>query len=214
MRTFSAILLVLALLSAPASPVFAETNATVVPSVELKFSGYRFGQEPAANMVCLSGYCKSQAPGGDGLVTFPFSTYGTPGAVTTLPGLLVVNPRYTFWDNRLYRIFFQVDCTPMEMEECVNDIVTALDHEYSLTALSSNESRQFVLSRHVISREFVTESGAIVKIRATAHEGGEPLMPMVDISDKEMANQIGSSLNPNFKPRKPVLPEGFGQNRN
>jgi len=207
MRTFSAVMLVPALLSVLSSPVYAGTTETDTSIADLTFSGYRFGQEPSANMVCLSGYCKSQAPGGDGVVTFPYSTYGTPGAVSTLSSLSIVDPRYTFWNDQLYRVSFKVDCAPLEMEECVGDIVTALDHEYILTPLSSNESRQFVLERQASTWEFLTESGAIVKIRATTLADG-PMMPLIDISDKEMTNQVGSSLNPNFKPKKYILPKG------
>jgi len=212
MRTFSAVLLVMVFLSALSSPVNAETTETDTPIVDFTFSGYRFGQEPSANMVCLSGYCKSQAPGGDGVVTFPYSTYGTPGAVSTLSSLSIVDPRYTFWNNQLYRISFKVDCAPLEMEECAGDIITTLDHEYILTPLSANESRQFVLERQASTWEFVTESGAIVKIRTTTLADG-PLMPLIDISDKEMANQVGSSLNPNFKPRKYILPRDLSSER-
>lgn len=200
MRFITWCLLLHFLLSAP---VLAGDNSTSEQRqpIALEFSGYRFGQQPGANMVCFSGYCKSQAPGGDGRVTFPFSIYETPGAVSTLSGLTIVNPRYTFWEDRLFRILFQVDCTPLEPEECLLDIVNTLDREYGLTPLSANDVQQFTTNRHISSREFATDSGAFVKIRAATMEDG-PRMPSVDIVDRGMANLVGSTLSPTYKPKK------------
>ena len=181
--------------------------------VDLKFSGYKLGQAPSANMVCLSGYCKSQGPDGDGLISFPYSTYGTPGAVSTLSGLMVVNPRYSFWNEQLYRISFQVDCTPLEMAECLDDIIVTLDREYDLIPISSSETQQFALARHIIVKEFATESGAIVKLRSVASAEG-PQLPLVNIIDQDMANQVGTTLSPNFKPKQlkvPATGEGPGR---
>jgi hypothetical protein len=199
-------LFLLILLSMPA--VAAETPAPPPDPepVSLEFSGYKFGRSPSANMVCSHGYCKSQAPGGDGRITLPYSTYETPDAVSTLAGLTVVRPRYTYWDDRLYRVFFQVDCSPLEIDECLDDIVTTLDREYGCLPLSSTETRQFVTDRHVVVKEFLTESGAFIKVRAVTLEG-EAQMPMIDIVDKGIANLVGTSLSPTFRPKKVIAPQ-------
>jgi hypothetical protein len=187
---------------------FAADTAPAEPPqpVVLDFGGYHFGQSPAANMVCFSGFCKSQAPGGDGRVTFPFSIYETPGAVSSVAGLMVINPRYTFWENRLFRVVFQVDCTPLETGECLDDIEKTLGREYDLTPLSATEVLQFTTNKHFILKEYVTGSSALIKIRSASFED-ESHMPVVDIVDKGMADLVGSTLSPTFKPKKLDLQE-------
>lgn len=178
--------------------------------IEFEFGGYRFGQSPSANMVCFSGYCKSQAPGGDGRVTFPFSIYDTPGAVSTLAGLTVVNARYNFWEDQLYRVFFQVDCSPLSTEECLDDIVKSLDREFGLTPLSTSDSEYHVLQKRSVFKEFVLDSGALLKIRAFCIDG-DWQMPAVDIVDKGVADRAGTSISPRYKPKKIQLPRNFGK---
>jgi hypothetical protein len=184
-------------------PLLNAQQLTASPSepVKLEFSGYRFGQSPSANMVCGSGYCKNQAPTGDGLLDRPFSVYETPGALTTLGGLTIIRPRYTFWEEQLYRLSFQVDCAPLEAEECLDDIIKTLDREYGLTALTTNDSQQFLPGNRIALREFVTEAGAFIKIRAVML-ANEWQMPIVDIADREMVNRVGATLSPNYKPHK------------
>jgi hypothetical protein len=174
--------------------------------VELEFGGYKFGQSPAANMVCFSGYCKSQAPGGDGQINFPFSIYETPGAVSTQIGMLVVNPRYNFWEDALYRVFFQVDCTPQPTEECIDDLTESLNREYGLTPLFMYDHQNFVVGSHSIQRAFVTETGALVRIRAGSNKNGWQ-MPTIDIIDKRVADHIGSSLNPTYRSKFTSIPD-------
>lgn len=203
--------LFLLILLLPGFLMAAEELPGVQPQpVELEFSGYKFGQSPAANMVCTGGYCKSQAPGGDGRITFPFSIYQTPGAVSTLSGLLIINPHYTFWNNRLYRAFFQVDCTSQEAKECLDDIGKVLDREYNLTPLSSSEWQQFTTGKQSHVREYITESGAFVRIRGTRTPDGWR-MPTVEILDKRTADQVGSTLSPSYKPKDLPLPVSTGK---
>lgn len=185
----------------PIPGIAAESSAVTPPEpLPLEFSGFRFGQSPAANMTCFTGYCKSQSPGGDGRVSFPFSIYETPGAVTTLSGLTVVLPRYTFWEDRLFRVVFQVDCTPLEVDECLDDIIVALDREYTLTPVFSSDQNQFAAGKRAVTRGYKTESGVFVKVQTVITKDG-PHLPWIDIVDRRMADLIGSTLNPNYKPK-------------
>lgn len=190
----------------PAAALADETVPAQPAPVVLEFGGYRFGQSPSANMTCFSGYCKSQVPGGDGRVTVPFSIYETPGAVSTLSSLMVVNPRYTFWEDRLFRIVFQVDCTPLDTLSCLDEIVKTLDREYVLKPLSSSDVSNFVEDKRLIVKEFRTDSGAFVKVNGFMQHG-KPLKPWVDIVDRGMANLVGSTLSPTYKPKKLELME-------
>ena len=195
----------------PTPSIAADQSPVAAPEpLPLEFSGFRFGQPPGANMTCFGGYCKSQSPGGDGRVSFPFSIYETPGAVTTLSGLTIVLPRYTFWEDRLFRVVFQVDCTPLAIDECLDDITVALDREYSLTPLSSSDQHQFAAGRRAVTREFQTESGAFIKVRAVITKEG-PHLPWIDIVDRRMADLVGSTLNPNYKPKFRELIESTRQ---
>lgn len=203
------LLLVSLLLAAP-SLAASQPAVEQAQPVELEFGGYKFGQSPAANMTCFTGYCKSQAPGGDGQVNFPFSIYETPGAVSTQMGMLVVNARYSFWEDALYRVFFQVDCTPQPTEECIDDLAEALNREYGLTPLSANEHQDFVIGSRSIQRAFLTETGALVRIRAGGSKSGWQL-PTVDIIDKRVADHIGSSLNPTYKPKFTSIPDSISK---
>lgn len=203
-----ALLLVFCLLLSTPALAADEITAGQPQPVELEFGGYRFGQSPSANMVCYSGYCKSQAPGGDGRVTFPFSVYDTPGAVSTQTGLTVVNSRYSFWEDHLYRVFFQVDCTPLSTEECLDDIVKSLNREYGLTPLSTSDSEHFVLGRRSITKEFILDSGAFLKIRAIRLDGVWQ-KPMVDLVDKGVADKAGVTLSPKFSPKNIPLPKNL-----
>lgn len=198
-------LLILASLSLSPAMGADEFSAEIPAPVALEFGGYQFGQSPAANMLCLSGYCKSQAPGGDGRITFPFSVYETPGAVSTLAGINVVNARYTFWEDHLYRIYFQADCAPLEGEECLKDIIRELDHEFGMTPIAVSDSELFMLQRRSIVRDFLTESGAMVRIRIMKKADGWQ-MPGVDIVDKGVADRVGSSLSPNYQPKALPVP--------
>jgi hypothetical protein len=98
-------------------------------------------------------------------------------------------------------VTFQVDCTPLEMRECLDDIVDALDREYSLTPLASSDIQQFAEDRHVITREFRTDSGAFIKIRSNRLKDLQA-MPLVDIVDKGVAETVASTLSPNYKSKK------------
>lgn len=205
------LLLCLVFLLFPCAVLAAEQIPAGSPApVELEFSGYRFGQHPAANMVCYSGYCKSQAPGGDGQIDFPFSVYETPGAVSTLSGLAVVNPRYTFWDNHLYRVYFRVDCSPLEMSSCLEDIVKTLDREYGLTPLVASDIQQFIEERHVVTREFRTDSGAFIRVRS-ASQKDQQTMPSIDIIDQEMAAGVATSVVSTYRQKNTALSEVDGK---
>lgn len=186
------------------------SQSELAPAMDLEFSGYRFGQSPSANMTCFSGYCKSQAPGGDGRITFPFSVYETPGAVSTLAGLVVVKPRYTFWEDRLYRVSFQVDCTPLEPAACLDDIVATLHREYTLFPLAASDTQQFIEERHILLREFRTESGALVNIRSTTLKD-QPVMTVVDIIDQTMAGLVISTVTATHRPQAGIAEAPNGQ---
>ena len=174
--------------------------------VDLEFGGYKFGQSPSANMVCVSGFCKSQSPGGDGDFNSPFSVYETPGAVSTQIGMTVVKPRYNFWNDQLYRVGFRVDCTPQPTEECVDDLIRSLDREYDLTPLTQSDWQQFVSGRRSMLREFVGRTGAIFRIRVSSN-ANEWNLPFVDIADKSIADRVGSTLSPIYRPKILQLPE-------
>lgn len=202
------LLLVVGLLSC--STLAAEQIPATRPDpVELEFSGYKFGQSPAANMVCYSGYCKSQAPGGDGRIAFPFSVYETPGAVSTLSGLTIINPRYTFWQDRLYRVMFQVDCALLAPDQCLADIDTALDREYGLTPLASSDIRRFTEGQHTITKDFRTNSGAFVRIRMTSMKDQKTLN-VLDLVDKKMAEEVATTVFSIYKQKNDDPPEGGG----
>jgi hypothetical protein len=203
-------LLLFSLLLVSPSMAGDQTLPDQVQPVELEFGGYRFGQSPAANMVCFSGYCKSQAPGGDGRITFPFSIYETPGAVSTQIGMTIVNVRYNFWEDHLYRVFFQVDCTPLATEECLDDMIRNFDREYGLTPLSTSDSEQFVLGKRSIVKDFIMDSGAFLKIRAARQEDIWQ-MPSVDIVDKRVSDRVATTLSPNFTPKNIPVPGNFGK---
>lgn len=193
------LLLFLVLLFLSCSALATEQLPVVQPApVELEFSGYQFGKSPAANMTCYSGYCKSQAPGGDGRIDFPFSVYETPGAVSSLGTLVIVNPRYTFWDDHLYRVLFQVDCTPREADECLADIVGTLNREYGLTPVASSDTQQFNEERRVIIKDFRTDSGAFIRVRYSKLKDAQARL-LVDIIDQETAKLVVSSVVPEYK---------------
>ena len=200
MRASLVILVLLLLLPFPASAVTEIADDPLQP-VEFEFGGYRFGQSPAANMVCSSGFCKSQEPGGDGRMTFPFSVYETPGAVSTLTGMKVVDARYKFWEDHLYRVSFRVDCAPQAPEECLEDLIRSLDREYGLTPLSANDHQVFTIGHRSIDRQFLTSSGALVRVGAALNKGTWQ-MPNVDIADKAVADRVGTTLSPKFRANK------------
>ncbi|TLM68488.1 MAG: hypothetical protein FDZ69_02600 [Deltaproteobacteria bacterium] len=200
MRFLKYVILLLPLLQAPSPAAGEEFRSEEYQPTALSFGGYQFGKEPSANMTCYSGYCKSQAPGGDGRIDFPFSVYETPGAVSPMSALAIVAPRYTFWDDRLYRVFFQVDCTPLEMHECLEDIETALHREYGLTAVAASDVQKYAEERRVIVREFRTDSGANIRIRYAGVKNHQPQV-IVDIIDPGMARLVATTLNPGHKPK-------------
>lgn len=210
MRIRSWCLLLLVLLPLPLALAADPVPPDAPLPIALEFGGYQFGKAPAANMVCFSGFCKSQAPGGDGRISFPFSMYETPGAVSTLAGMTVTNARYTFWEDRLYRVFFQVDCAPLEPGECLDDVVRGLHREYGLTPLSTSDNERFVTATRSIMQDFLTDSGAYVRVRSAKNSEGW-LMPSVDIVDKGVADRVGSTLSPTFKPKKLPLPTENGK---
>ena len=97
--------------------------------------------------------------------------------------MTVVGTRYNFWNDQLYRIGFRVDCTPQEPEECIEDLIRSLDREYDLTPLTKSDWQQFISGRRSILREFVSSTGAIIRVRASTH-ANEWNQPYVDIVDK------------------------------
>ena len=57
-------------------PILAEAGMVALDTSKVssfQFRDAQFGQPPLYDMVCDRGYCKSQAPGGDGRIKIPYN---------------------------------------------------------------------------------------------------------------------------------------------
>ena len=192
------ILLLLPLLLLLANPAPADT-AEIKPEIsKLEFEGIFFGDFPAEGMICTRGLCPVGDMGvgiNDNARILP--TYTRDKAITHFNRVRISAPEYSFFDNRMFQVFFSVRCEGEELQTCLDEIVRGLDAQYGLTLIeesSSDKDQSFA----TYFATYATESSSLVTVSVPSGKGRS--YPLVKIYDPTLMDEVRLFFNPGYKP--------------
>jgi hypothetical protein len=189
-------------------PVMAEAGADAYSPSEIshfEFRDVRFGQSPSYDMICEHGYCKSQAPGGDGRVTVPYDVYTRLSAPLFIAGVEIAPPKYRFWQDQLFGIKIPLVCSPAEFTTCADRVLSEIFREDPLILLSQESSDLVALEVQVQSRTFLSDSGALVSVVLSENQGRQSMF--IDVRDKKLTDKTALALNPKYRPKPVYVPK-------
>jgi len=207
MRSFiGALVLLLVLATTVAAAELVPLDTTRTP--ELAFNAKVLGSSPASGMVCVHGHCRNGLDPAQRPVLLPFSTYEYPGDPLRFAGLTIESPRYTYWEDRLFRVAFRVDCASGNVEDCLDSLAAELDSRYRLTPVDVLDSSRPQNHMTRLTRRYVTRSGAMVMITAN-RDGAVWEMPKVWIVDQGGLDRVALASNPKYKVRSILVPADY-----
>lgn len=180
-------------------------DASVPP--RLSFDGHAFGSIPTDAMTCRSGACPNPLPGAPQTL-LPLASYTVDGGRENVAGIPVTPPRYMYWQQRLFRIVFRLECDEQHGAACLAKVIEQLDARYGLTLLNENTLVGHVRDSRTEERLYVTRSGALVETRL-ARWLGEWELPLVEIFDKGTLDAAARAANPDYRARRVWVPEAF-----
>ena len=169
------------------------------------FRDAKMGQPPFYDMTCDHGYCKSQAPGGDGRVKVPYNVFARVSDPSSIAGIEISTPKYYYWKDQLFRITFFIKCNSDNTDECFDLVLYEISREDMLILLA-NESVDFVaIDQKMSGRSFVSTSGALLSAVQTENKGDRELL--IDIWDKKLRDELNLNLNPKYRAVPVSVPE-------
>jgi hypothetical protein len=162
----------------------------------LKFQSIHLGQSTTNEMICVSGLCIAEEIKTRQSIV---AKYNLPVDITHYGGVKISSPRYDFYDNQLYQIFFSIACKTDKATACIENVVQELRSQYGLEQIGEIFK---VYSDHqaIYSYQFLTDTGAVVEIH---REKSSNIWdrPSVKIYEKDLIDAVRISANPNYIPK-------------
>jgi len=175
---------------------------------ELIFNAQRFGSAPPPEMVCVHGHCRPDTDPTMRPVRVPYSSYELSGGLNHFAGFAIEPPRYSYWEDRLYRVFFRVQCDPEAIDACFDALAAEFDARYGLTFVEKRNEEIPRLRAESHVRRYVTRSGALVAF-SYRREGPLTELPRVEIIDHGTAERVALASNPRYKAKTFLVPAGY-----
>jgi hypothetical protein len=120
-----------------------------------------------------------------------------PVSESQLGGVAISTPQFYFFQNRLLRIGFYLDCEPDTAELCMAALAETFNERYGMTLIretySSLSAQEASLVRH-----YHTAAGEVVEIRRSMYDGVWS-RPYVDFNDPVLRNVLRLAANPRYR---------------
>ncbi len=176
-------------------PALAENAPITVPL----FGDFHFGDVPRDDMLCVAGHCATgQIAVGHRNPGQLVSVYQLPVSESQLGGVAISTPQFSFFQNRLLRIGFYLDCEPDTAELCMAALAETFNGRYGMTLIretySSLSAQEASLVQH-----YLTASGAKVEIRRLMHDRVWS-RPYVNFNDPALSDVLRLAANPKYRP--------------
>ena len=161
------------------------------------FQGIGFGEPPSADMICTRGDCP---PGRESLTVNPhpeiLTSYRRSVDLTHLAGVAISAPEYDFFDNRLTRIKFYLQCEAESAQACIEAVEFDLRTRYQATFLEEFHIFQGAGEEHRGVR-CAAEPGIFIDIHQFKR-AGRWLEPIVKISDHALMEEARRAAYPDY----------------
>ncbi len=177
-------------------PVCAQDWVDQAPA-KFVFQGIGFGAPPAADMICTRGECP---PGRESLTVnrHPriLTSYRRSVDLTHFSGVAISAPEYDFFDNRLTRIKFHLQCDAESAQACIEAVEFDLRTRYQATFL---EEYHIVLGPGEEHRgvRCAAEPGVFIDIHQYKR-AGHWFEPVVKISDHALMEEARRAAYPDY----------------
>jgi len=179
---------------------------------ELTFRAQAFGAPPSPALVCVHGRCLNDRETMPHPVALPFSVYQHAGDPLAFAGLPARAARYSFWEERLFRVTFRVDCPDDRADACLDTAAAHLDALYGLTLLGADVHDQPARAMTSVTRRYVTRSGALV-VLSRLKSGGAWELPLVSLIDQGGLERAARAANPRYDARIVWVPADYAEPR-
>lgn len=171
----------------------------------LNYQGLQIGQPPDPGMVCIKGNCLSKKNDDIEILKNPVSTYVMAEDKCLFDNVKITIAEYSYFKDRLFRIVFRLECSEINSEACITSAVKAFNDKFDLTLLVTTKIDYVALGISHMFYEYVTKSGALISINQE-FKSGKPVDPQVEIFDKGLMDEVILSVNPEYKPKRILVP--------
>ena len=178
------------------SSVAQAAPTDVKPKIsKLQFQGIHFGDFPSVDMICIRGLC----PVGDVGIGINTNSVVPPSyvkrtAITHYHNVRISTPEYTYFDNQMCQVKFNLKCVKKNQLECIDAVRNGIDAEYGLTLLEKIEADE----RSTQAGEaYSTESGSTVLIGWDTGKKRNSF-PFVKISENTLMDLARTAVNPDY----------------
>ena len=171
----------------------------------LNYQGLQIGQPPDPGMVCIKGNCISKKNDDIKNLKNPVSTYVMTEDKCLFDNVKTTVPEYSYFEDRLFKIVFRLECSEINYEACITSAVKTFDDKFGLTLLVATKTDYAALDISYMVYEYVTKSGALISV-SQEFKFGKSGDPHVEIFDKGLIDKVNLSVNPEYKPKRILVP--------
>lgn len=192
------------LLIAIANSAFAAPPEEIKPQIsDQAFQGVYFGDFPSVDMVCIRGLCPvgSEEVGINTNSKF-FPAYTKQRAITHYHGVRVSSPEYSYFDDKMFMVQFDILCRPNSGQECLDAVRQGLDTEFGLTPYEVYVKGKRV--RPGADEVYVTDAGSNIEINLMK-KNQQGAVAAVKIYDRTLMIRARKSVNPRYVAPKFVV---------
>lgn len=194
-RTSAFLILCLILIS---SSVHAErlSDQNIAPETK-PFEFNDFGLPPGPQMTCVKGPClDSNEEGIFKQSRTIVSSYFKPTDVTTFGGVPISSPRYDYYQNENFQIFFEILCDSENTDVCIDQVESNLVENYEMINLDSanivqNEEHEILIIDLGVDSEVLAK---IIWMKRNNVWG----KPAVKIYKKDLIDKVRLAANPYY----------------
>lgn len=169
------------------------------PIAATLFGGFHFGEVPRDDMLCVAGPCTTgRIAVGHRNPEQRVSVYQLPNSTSQLDQVAISTPQYFFFQNRLVRIGFRLDCTPDAAERCMGAVAETFNELYGMTLIRETYDSSSAQEASMI-RHYHTAGGQEIEIRRSMFDGKWE-QPYVDFNDPAEIGILRYTINPKYRP--------------
>jgi hypothetical protein len=191
-------LLLVVLLALP-TVLHAETSfGPAYAPVGADFLGVRFGQAPSEDMVCTRGPCAEARRSLDHNSRVRILTsYKRAVDSSFLGPVEIASPRYDFFEDRLVRVMFRIECEKDSAAACVSSVLTSLGSGAELILLEKIVRQASAADQPIRQSIYRLQPGIVVMVDYPGRNDRWE-SPLVQIYDEHLMEKLRRAANPNY----------------